>query len=84
MIDASLLFATSRYEFLLNVPPDTPVSGQVDTSPLAITSHYAVGTVVGSAKGLFGKDLTAEQEVWVFAGAEEEGQSFSDLPSTST
>ena len=65
----------NRYEFLLNVPPDCPVSGQVDTSPLAITSHYAVGTVVGSAKGLFGKDLTAEQEVWVFAGAEEEGQS---------
>lgn len=36
--------------------------------------NFVVGTAIGSAKGLFGKDLTAEREVFVlFAPADREG-----------
>ena len=62
----------SRFAFEFYLPPDLCVSS---FEPLAMIRHFVVATAVGSAKGLFGKDLTAEEMVYAIAGpAQPEGQ----------
>ena len=50
-----------RFAFALNLPPDMCV---VVDEQAARVYHYVVATAVGSAKGFFGKDLSAEERVY--------------------
>ena len=48
-----------------NEPPSVPKDGKWLKKHNFRIANFVVGTAVGSAKGLFGKDLAAEQEVFV-------------------
>lgn len=62
----------SRFEYLINLPPDACVTEWATLDPRIF--NFVVGTAVGSAKGIFGKDLTAEKQVFVIdAPADREG-----------
>lgn len=75
-----------RFQFLLLVPHDAPVSQGMDAHPsFGSVTFYFVGTVHGGgSKGLFGgapRDLIAEERAWVVAAPspsrEVEGESLS-------
>ncbi|KAL7412688.1 hypothetical protein BDY24DRAFT_87598 [Mrakia frigida] len=59
-----LVQGVNTFEYSIQIPATTCCRV---SSPYAEINHFVCGTVVGSSRGVFGKDLQAEQQIWVMS-----------------